>query len=151
MIGQITNYIKETFRKDSMVKTLEVTTSEVVDVAKENLYPLVSIYFVDRNRNDDKTLLLYNFRIKILQKRDVKASMTPSKTLEDINLTDNLNDTENIANNFINYIERLDIDSNINVDSLNAIKPYYNSAGSGLDGVQFDVVLSYPNVGYCNY
>lgn len=147
MLNKVYNYIIERFQTDEMVNTITFNDTFVVDTQKENIYPLVAINLVSISGVDD--LNLYNFRIICLQKRDVQRVMTPSKLMEDTNLIDNLSETENILQNFTNYITRLEINENINIQEKSNLTPLYNYAGAGVDGFQINITISYPNNGYC--
>ena len=143
MISKITNYIVNRFQQDELVNTI---TLEVIDVKKENIYPLVAIEFNSKTPNDD--LLLYNYTIHILQQRDSNRKMKPSKLLEESNWIDNLNECDSIAMNFINYIRRMEIDENITIIATD-LEPLSGFGGANLDGFIFDITLSVPNTGYC--
>ena len=149
MINAITNYIVALFQKDELVNTITFKDNEVVDIEKENVLPLVSIRFTNRSEDPDNELYVYNYKIGIYQQRDTRKVVQPSKLMEDTNWIDNLAECESIANNFVNYIERIEIDENINIDSLSDLLPVSNYASSNLDGFSFDYGLSYPNTGYC--
>jgi len=145
MISKITNYIINQFQQDEMVHTISL---EAIDVKKENIYPLVSIEFNTKTVNDD--LLLYNHTIHILQQRDSNRKIKPSKIMEESNWIDNLNECDSIAMNFINYVRRLEIDTNINIESISDLEPISGFGGANLDGFVFDITFSMPNTGYCN-
>ena len=146
MISTITNYIIDRFQQDVLVNTITLSPIDLVDTKKENIYPIVSIEFNNKTLGDD--LFLYDYTIHVLQQRDVTRKVTPSKLSADINWIDNLNECDSIVNEFINYIRRMDLD-NYNVESLSDIEALQNYGGSGLDGFAFDVVVSFPNTGFC--
>lgn len=149
MLNKVYNYIIARFQADEMVNTITFNDTFVVDTQKENIYPIVAINLQSISEDTAQSLNLYNFRIYCLQKRDVQRIMTPSKLMEDTNLIDNLAETENILQRFNNYISRLEIEENINVYEKSQLTPLYNYAGSGLDGFNITITLSYPNNGYC--
>lgn len=149
MLNKVYNYIIARFQADEMVNTITFNDTFVVDTQKENIYPIVAINLQSISEDTAQSLNLYTFRIYCLQKRDVQRIMTPSKLMEDTNLIDNLAETENILQRFNNYISRLEIEENINVYEKSQLTPLYNYAGSGLDGFNITITLSYPNNGYC--
>lgn len=149
MLNKVYNYIIARFQDDDMVNTITFNDTFVVDTQKENIYPIVAINLQSISEDTAQSLNLYTFRIYCLQKRDVQRIMTPSKLMEDTNLIDNLAETENILQRFNNYISRLEIEENINVYEKSQLTPLYNYAGSGLDGFNITITLSYPNNGYC--
>lgn len=144
MISQVTNYVVNQFQQDEMVNTISL---EAIDVKKENIYPLVAIELNAITVNDD--LILYDYTIHILQQRDSNRKVKTSKLMEETNWIDNLNECNSIAMNFINYVRRLEIDTNINIDSLSELTPLSGFGGANLDGFVFDIVFSMPNTGYC--
>lgn len=149
MLNKVYNYIIARFQDDEMVNTITFNDTFVVDTQKENIYPIVAINLQSISEDTAQSLNLYTFRIYCLQKRDVQRIMTPSKLMDDTNLIDNLAETENILQRFNNYISRLEIEENINVYEKSQLTPLYNYAGSGLDGFNITISLSYPNNGYC--
>jgi hypothetical protein len=149
MIAKITNYIINRFNADGMVNTITLRDEDVIDIEKENIYPLVAIQILPRSEDAENDLYVYNYRIHILQQRDTRKEIQPSKLMKDTNYLDNLAECESIANAFINHIERFEIDENINIDTLTSLAPLYDYAGASLDGWNFDIGLSYPNTGCC--
>lgn len=149
MLNKVYNYIIQRFQSDEMVNTITFNDTFVVDTQKENIYPIVAINLQSISEDTAQSLNLYTFRIYCLQKRDVQRIMTPSKLMDDTNLIDNLAETENIIQRFNNYISRLEIEENINIYEKSQLTPVYNYGGSGLDGFNITITLSYPNNGYC--
>jgi len=147
MISKITNYIINRFQADEMVNTISLNPINLVDLAKENIYPLVSIKYNGVSTSED--LFLVDFTIYILQQRDAIKEVQPSKLMEDTNWIDNMNDTFDISTKFINYIQRMEIDENININTVSKIDPLSNFGGANLDGHKFDITFEYPNTGYC--
>jgi len=146
MISKITNYIVNQFQQDELVHTISL---EAIDVKKENIYPLVALKYNGEDENEDGSLLYHDYTIHILQQRDSNRKMKPSKLLEETNWIDNLNECSSIANNFINYIRRLEINENINVVTVSKKEPLSGFGGANLDGFVFDITFSMPNTGYC--
>lgn len=146
MINETTNYIIDRFNYDAMVHTISLSDNGIVDVKKENIYPIVDLFFLNRSETDETHSYVY--RIHVLQQRNVKREMTPSKIMSDTNYLDNLADCENIINNFVNYVRRFDIDSNYILQTT-PIQRLANYGGAGLDGFTFELTLSKPNIGYC--
>jgi len=149
MLSKVQSYIIARLQEDAMVHTITFNDTFVVDTQKENIYPIVAINLQSIGEDIPNGLLFYNYRFVCLQKRDVQRIMTPSKLMDDTNLIDNLAETENILLNFTNYINRLEIDENISIQTKSELTPLYNYAGSGLDGFQVNITFSYPNNGYC--
>lgn len=150
MSSKIINYIVERFQSDDLVNTITLSDSLVVDTSKENVYPIVAINYESRSGDSELENHFYNFRILVLQQRDTKPEMKNSKLMDTTNWIDNLNDCESIINRFTNYIERLDVDSNITIETLSDLTPLDNYGGNRLDGFSFDITLRTSNTGYCD-
>jgi hypothetical protein len=146
MISTITDYIINRFDQDDLVNTITLSPINLVDTSKENIYPIVSIVFNNKTLDDD--LLLFDYTIHVLQQRDVTRKVKSSKLSSEINWIDNLNECDSIVTEFVNYIRRMDLD-NYNVESLSDLEVLQNYGGAGLDGFAFDIVISYPNIGFC--
>lgn len=147
VISETTNYIINRFQLDTLVNTIAFNDTSIIDTKKENIYPLVSIQLLSKTTSDDLHLL--NYRISVLQQRNQDRKVNPSKLMADVNFIDNLNECDDIATRFINYVRRMDVDTNTNIDSLSEIEIVSGYGGGNLDGIRFDLVLSIPNTGYC--
>jgi hypothetical protein len=146
-VSAITNYIINHFEQDGLVNTIALNDREIVDTKKENIFPIVTIIYKGTNNNDE--LLNYDYTIYVLQQRDSNRQIKPSKLMEETNYLDNLNECESICNSFINYTRRLEIDTQINIQSEILLEPIFEYGGANLDGFVFDVTLNTPNTGYC--
>ena len=147
MINETTKYIIDRFGTDDMVHTISLSDNGIVDVKKENIYPVIDIFFLNRSETDEQ--YSYVYKIHVLQQRNIKREMTPGKIMSDTNYLDNLADCESIINNFVNYVRRFDIDSNYTLQTT-SLQRLSNYGGAGLDGFTFELTLSTPNTGYCN-
>lgn len=149
MFSKVTNYIVNRFQQDEMVNTISLSDINLIDTKKENIYPLVAISFNEKDLSVDETAT-YDYTITVLQQRDNRKVEKPSKLMEDENWIDNLNECDSICTRFINYIRRMEIDENINIESLSVLEPLSGYGGSNLDGFRFEITLAIPNTGYCN-
>jgi len=148
MFSTVTNYIINRFQSDSLVNTISLSDKTIIDTNKENIYPLVSISFNEKDLSVDDTAT-YDYTITVLQQRDSRKVEKPSKLMLDENWIDNLNECDSICTNFINYIRRMELD-NINIESLSVLEPLSSYGGADLDGFRFEITLSIPNTGYCH-
>lgn len=144
--SEITNYIISRFQADELVNTIALNDKEIIDTKKENIYPLVSLFYDGTTPNDDNKL--YQFTIYVLQQRDARKEVQPSKLMSETNWIDNLNECESIAMRFINYVRRMEL-SNINIESVSDLEPLSEYGGANLDGYRFEITLAIPNTGYC--
>lgn len=151
--SELTNYIINRFEQDELVNTIALTDGTVIDTKKESIYPLVTIEFngkeIEEDVSNNIALSKYDYTITVFQQRDNRKVAKPSKLMNDENWIDNLNECDSICTNFINYINRFELD-NISIDSLSILEPINNYGGANLDGFRFDITLSTPNTGYCH-
>ena len=148
MFSIVTNYVISRFKSDELVHTIELNDKIIVDKKKESIYNLVSIKFNGIDLSDD-TKKLYDYTIISVQQRDNRKVEKSSKLMEDENWIDNLNECDSICTRFINHIRRMEIDENINIDSLSILEPLSGYGGANLDGFRFEITLAIPNTGYC--
>jgi hypothetical protein len=139
----INKFIVDQFDANALVNTISRVKTGLIDLNKENIYPLVNVDMLSFNTEDD--VLSYNFRITIVQQRDIQPRKTDSKLLDDTNYLDNMNETSSIAQRFINVLTRQNNDENIEIVSQSDADFLDNWRGSGLDGVQFTIELAIPN------
>lgn len=132
------------FQSNNLVNTISTVETEGIDLNKENVYALVNLDLRDTDILDDAVIVTY--LITIVQARDIVPRKTDSKLLGDTNYIDNLNETHSIAQRFINYLTRQNNDENIEIDNLSSVT-ILKDWRSGLDGVQFTIDLSIPNLG----
>lgn len=132
------------FQSNNLVNTISTVETDDIDLNKENVYALVNLDLRDTDILDDAIIVTY--LITIVQARDIVPRKTDSKLLGDTNYIDNLNETHSIAQRFINYLTRQNNDENIEIDNLSPVT-ILKDWRSGLDGVQFTIDLSIPNLG----
>lgn len=132
------------FQSNNLVNTISTVETDDIDLNKENVYALVNLDLRDTDILDDAVIVTY--LITIVQARDIVPRKTDSKLLGDTNYIDNLNETHSIAQRFINYLTRQNNDENIEIDNLSSVT-ILKDWRSGLDGVQFTIDLSIPNLG----
>ena len=148
-LSEVTNYIVNRFQQDEMVNTIALSDNDIIDTKKENIYPLVTISFNGAEIVEESALKNYDFTISVLQQRDARKEIKPSKLMADTNWIDNMNECDSICTNFINYVNRLELD-NLTIPSLSILEPLNRFGGADLDGFRFDITLSIPNTGYCS-
>ena len=115
--SELINYIINRFKQDSLVNTISLSDKSLIDTKKENIYPIVSISFNGISLNNAENTKNYDYTISVLQQRDNRKVEKPSKLMADENWIDNLNECESICMNFINYVQRMELE-NINIDNL---------------------------------
>ena len=143
-ISTLYNFVIELFKANKLVNTISILDTELMDLNKENIYPLVNIDLTNTEVLND--VIIGKFTITIVQARDIYPTVTDSKLLSNTNYIDNINETHFIATKFINYITRQNNDFNIELDNLADIT-ILKEWRTVLDGVQFDIDLIIPNLG----
>lgn len=141
----INDFIISLFDENKLVNTISIVPTNGLNLNKENLPPLVNIDMLSIDVQSD--VLVYEFKITIVQQRDIKPRKTDSKLLEDSNYLDNINETTSIAQRFINVLTHQNNDANIEIFSQTDLNILKDWRGDGLDGVQFTIELSIPNLG----
>ncbi len=143
-LSLMNNFVEALFNADNLVNTITAVDTEKIDENKENIYALVNIDMTDSEVLNDAIIVSYT--ITVVQLRDVMPRKTDSKLQKDTNYIDNINETHSIAQRFINVITRQHNDENVEIQELSPLT-VLKDWKHGLDGVQFDVDLSIPNIG----
>lgn len=142
-VSQLLTHIVSIYDAMPLVNTIVFKDDDVVDVEKENVYPLVSIqlltypFAVDDSRR-------FVLRFEILNQRDDTKVANPSKLMSDTNYIDNIGICDSIANNFVMEVLKThnDLDVNIIDDGVSEFEPIRKDERNCLDGVRFEVTFS---------
>lgn len=145
-ISKLNNWIIDQYESDKLVNTISIVPTLELDLNKENIYPLVNIDMI--NSFIEEQVIIVIFNMTILQQRDKRPVKTDSKLLGDTNYLDNINETHSIAQRFINVLTMQNNDEQITIDTISTLKMLKEYKGGLLDGVQFTINLSIPNVGF---
>jgi hypothetical protein len=144
-ISILNNWIISEFDKNNLVNTISIVPTLQMDSNKENVYPLVNIDMLNSVVQND--VIVVSFEITIVQQRDKRPVKTDSKLLNDTNYLDNVNETHSIAERFINVLDRQNNSLNIELDTISKLEFLKEYSRENLDGVQFTIDLSIPNLG----
>ncbi|MEN9655443.1 MAG: hypothetical protein RL311_351 [Bacteroidota bacterium] len=144
-ISILNNWIISEFDKNNLVNTISIVPTLQMDSNKENVYPLVNIDMLNSVVQND--VIVVSFEITIVQQRDKRPVKTDSKLLNDTNYLDNVNETHSIAERFINVLDRQNNSLNIELDTISKLEFLKEYSRENLDGVQFTIDLSIPNIG----
>ena len=140
--SQLLNHIVSIYDAMPLVNTIVFKDDNVLDVEKENVYPLVSIQlltspapFVDRRE--------FRLGFEIFNQRDDIKIPTPNKLMLDTNYIDNIGICDTIANNFVLsfYKTHNDIDAGIVDDSVSEFEPVRKDERNCLDGIKFEATF----------
>lgn len=142
-ISQLLTHIVSIYDAMPLVNSIVFKDDDVLDVEKENVYPLVSIQFLTSPAPFDEHRE-YSLRFEVLNQRDDKKVATPSKLMSDINYIDNIGICDSIANNFVLEVLKThnDLDINIIDDGVSEFEPIRKDERNCLDGVRFEVTFS---------
>lgn len=145
MANQLSNLLTEivsVYESDSLVNTVVFKDDDVVDVEKENVYPLVSMQLLS-SPAPETNQREYRLRFEIFNQRDDRKIPTPSKLMLDTNYIDNIGICDSIANNFIlDFLKtHNDLDIGITDDSVSEFEPVRKDERNCLDGIKFEATF----------
>ena len=145
MANQLSNLFNEVVSVlDAMplVNTIVLKDDNVVDVEKENVYPLVNIRFVN-SPAPEADIRNYVLAFEVYNQRDDRKIATPSKLMSDTNYIDNIGIVDSIANNFVlNFLKtHNDYDIGIVDDGVSEFEPTAKDERNCLDGIKFEVTF----------
>jgi hypothetical protein len=137
-LSTLLTFITNNLQSNPLVNTVVFKDDDVLDVEKENIYPLVSILLLPSPK-PDQLFRAFSVQFEVLNQRDDAKISTPSKLMLDTNYIDNLGITDSIANDFIIDILKShnDFDISINEDSISDFEPVKKDERNNLDGVIF--------------
>jgi len=141
--SKLLKFIVERFDSNDLVNTIVFKDDDVIDVEKENVYPLVSAQLLS-SPAPLQDLREFRFGFEILNQRDDTKTATPSKLMSDTNYIDNIGICDSIANDFIQDILKTHnvLDINIIEDSISEFIPVRKDERNCLDGVKFECTFS---------
>lgn len=142
-VSQLLNHVVSIYDAMPLVNTIVFKDDDVLDVEKENIYPMVSIQLLPSPPPfDDHREFSLGF--EILNQRDDRKVSTPSKLMSDTNYIDNVGICDAIGNNFLMEVLKThnDFDINIVEGSVTDFEPVRKDERNCLDGIKFDVTFS---------
>ena len=145
MANQLSSLLKlvwTTFDEMPLVNTVVFKDDDVVDVEKENVYPLVSINLLT-SPPPETDFRTYKLGFEVFNQRDDRKIPTPSKLMLDTNYIDNVGNCDSIANNFIlDFLKtHNDIDAGIVDDSVSEFEYIRKDERNCLDGIKFEATF----------
>lgn len=141
--SQLLTHVVSIYDAMPLVNTIVFKDDDVVDVEKENVYPLVSIQLLTSPPPFDDHRE-YSLRFEIFNQRDDRKVATPSKLMSDTNYIDNVGICDSIANNFVMEVLKTHNDLNVNIidAGVSEFEPIRKDERNMLDGVRFEVTFS---------
>lgn len=142
-VSQLLTHVVNVYDAMPLVNTIVFKDDDVLDVEKENIYPLVSIQLLPSPAPFDEHRE-FSLRFEILNQRDDMKIATPSKLMSDTNYIDNIGICDSIANNFVMEVLKTHNNLNINIidDGISEFEPIRKDERNMLDGVRFEVTFS---------
>ncbi len=145
MANQLSSLLKlvvDTFDAMPLVNTVVFKDDDVVDVEKENVYPLVSISLLTSpapGLNEKE----YKIAFEVYNQRDDRKIPTPNKLMLDTNYIDNVGICDSIANNFVLEFLKTHNDFDIGIvdDSVSEFEPVRKDERNCLDGIKFEATF----------
>lgn len=134
--------VVDTFEAMPLVNTVVFKDDNVVDVEKENVYPLVSISLLS-SPAPETNQRQYRLAFEVFNQRDDRKIPTPSKLMSDTNYIDNIGICDSIANNFIlDFLKtHNDIDAGIVDGSISDFETVRKDERNCLDGIKFEATF----------
>jgi len=145
MANQLSNLLTEVvsvWESMPLVNTVVFKDDDVVDVEKENVYPLVSMTLLS-SPSPQTDLREYKLGFEIYNQRDDRKIPTPSKLMLDTNYIDNIGICDTIANNFVLDFLKTHNDHDIGItdDGVSEFEPVRKDERNCLDGIKFEVTF----------
>ena len=145
MAGQLSNLLTkvvDVLETMPLVNTIVLKDDNVVDVEKDNIYPLVNIRLIN-SPAPELYARYYTLAFEVYNQRDDRKIATPSKLLNDTNYIDNIGIVDTIANNFVLefYKSHNEFDIGIIDDGVSEFEPTAKDERNCLDGIKFKVTF----------
>ena len=137
------NFVVGIFQDMPLVNTVVFKDDDVVDVEKENVYPLVSIQLLTSPAPFDDHRE-FRLRFEVYNQRDDLKVATPSKLMSDTNYIDNIGVCDSIANNFVMEVLKNHNAYDINIidNGISEFEPTRKDERNCLDGIRFEATFS---------
>lgn len=141
-LSNVLNYTVSVFDAMPLVNTIVIKDDNVVDVEKENVYPLVSINLLT-SPAPLEDLREYKIGIEIYNQRDDRKIATPSKLMSDTNYIDNIGICDTIGNNFVLELLKSHNEFSIGIseNGVSEFETVRKDERNCLDGIKFEVTL----------
>jgi len=142
-ISKLLTHIVSVFDAMPLVHTIAFKDDDVLDVEKENVYPLVSIVLLP-SPAPMTDLREYRLQFTVLNQRDEIKIATPSKLMADSNYIDNMGICDSIANDFILEVLKTHDEFTVFIvdDSVSEFEFIRKGERNALDGVIFEASFS---------
>lgn len=139
----VADYLKNQLLDDINVNTVTHESTQGIDLFKKAIYPLANILIVSSIIQPGQ--LIFNWKIHVLDQRNVSKIASNDKWLRNDNELDNLNTTFAVLNRLITRLRlqrnKFDIEMVNDPNPLPVELEFMN----GLDGWEIDLSLSIPN------
>jgi hypothetical protein len=145
---RVTKWVQEQFSENPIVNTVLFSKTTEMDMDKNIIYPIVNIDLVDTDPLGET--YTFNYKLTVLQERDIDNEMNNDKLLNTDNQIDNLGETLSILSGFINNLTYQYNEEEVEITRQSNITYLRDFQRNGLDGCQVDISLSIPNSNECD-
>lgn len=140
--SELLTHIVSIFDAMPLVNTISFRDDDIIDIEKENIYPLVSIRLIE-TPEQELDVFYEAAEITVLNQRDDSKLPTPSKLMLDTNYIDNVGICSTILNDF--YLEIAKTHNSLDIDiieksSISPISKYRER--NFLDGKSQEFIFS---------
>lgn len=144
-VSILLNHIVSVFEANPLVNTVCFRDDDVLDVEKENIYPLVNINLTSSEKLENSQKVVLDFGI--YNQRDFIPKAQPSKLMSETNYIDNIGIVDSIGNDFIMEYLKSHNDFNIFILEKTDFEYIRKDERNCLDGLTFQVVFEVPQNG----
>lgn len=120
--SELLDHIVSIFDEMPLVNTIEFRDDDIIDIDKENIYPLVSIRLIE-TPEQELDMFYEAAEITVLNQRDILPKPTTSKLMLDTNYIDNIGICSTILNDFYLEIAKTHNDLDIDIVEKSSISP----------------------------
>lgn len=144
-VSILLNHVVSVFEANPLVNTVCFRDDDVLDVEKENIYPLVKITLNSSEKLENSQKVVLDFGI--YNQRDFIPKGQSSKLMSDTNYIDNIGIVDSIGNDFIMEYLKTHNDFNIFILEKTDFEYIRKDERNCLDGLTFQVVFEMPQNG----
>lgn len=137
------DFLVNKFKEHPLTNTIVFGLSQLGDISKTNIYPLVHI--IPFNITPGNNYFKLTFEVAVLNRRDSNQKLNNDKIFSD-NLIYNLSETAKIIHNTISDIKTLNNNYGISLESDNEAEIIMFGDKNILDGYRIIIDLSIPSL-----
>ena len=139
----VADFLKNQLLLDINVNTVTHESTTEIDLFKKAIYPIANVLIVSAIVQQGQ--LIFNWKIHVLDQRNVSKTASSDKWLRNDNELDNLNTTFAVMNRLITRLRLQRNEFDIEMVNDPSPLPVELEFLNGLDGWEMDLSLSIPN------